>query len=234
MKTLTTVIVDDEYLAVQILREYAKRIPSIVIEATFTRAEEALEFLKTREVNLLFLDVQMPFLTGFELLEKLPVKPMVIFTTARHDYASRAYEFEVLDYLVKPIPPERFEKAVRKAIEFAGYLESQSQKSQYKDHIMIRSDHRMVKVELGSLSYFEGWGEYVKVHTNMKTFVTLATLKNFEDEIPSGQFIRIHKSYLVSVSRIVSFTAQEIELEGNIRLPIGRAFKQDVLHLLRK
>lgn len=234
MKTLTTVIVDDEYLAVQILREHAKQVPSIVVEATFTNAEEALEFLRTCEVDLLFLDIEMPFLTGFQMLERLPVKPMVIFTTARHDYASRAYEFEVLDYLVKPIPPERFEKAVRKAIEFADYLGSKTEKSQPKDHIMIRSDHRMVKVELDSLSYFEGWGEYVKVHTDMKTYVTLATLKNLEDEIPSGRFIRIHKSYLVSVPKILSFTAQVIELKGNVRLPIGRAFKQDVLTLLRK
>ena len=227
--SLRCVIVDDEYLAIRVIQEYCSRTDSLKVESTFTNPPQALDFLQNNTIDLLFLDIQMPYLNGFELLKKLPSPPMVIFTTARHDYAVQAFELDVLDYLVKPVPYERFEKAVRKAAEYHDYKTSRTQSHKEASCLMVRSDYRIIKIMTEDIFYIEGMSEYVKIFTKEKMHITLAALRDLLDDLPPDQFVRIHKSYIVSVTGIASFNHKEVKMKSNTLLPIGRVYKEQFL-----
>ena len=217
------VIIDDEYLAIKVLEQYAERIEGLTVVKTFKDPTEALTYLQQHDTDLLLLDIQMPYLTGFDLLQKLEHPPMVIFTTARHDYAIEAFELDTLDYLVKPIAFARFEKAIARAVEYQEYL-------RYKDtspvaYIMIRADHRINKIMLPEIMYLEGLSEYVKVHTEDKLYITHGALKDLLEKLPATDFVRIHKSYIVSKQHIASFNKQAVQMKNGKELPVGRAYK---------
>jgi len=219
------VIIDDEYLAIKVLEQYATHIDGLTVVKTFKDPTEALTYLQQYEVDLLLLDIQMPHLTGFDLLKKLAHPPMVIFTTARHDYAIQAFELDVLDYLVKPIAFSRFEKAVARAAEYQEYL-------RFKDpspaaYIMVRADYRVNKIMLHEIAYLEGLGEYVKIHTEGKLYITHGTLKDLLEKLPASDFVRIHKSYIISKKHIASFSKQAVQMNNGKELPVGRSFKDD-------
>ncbi|MEO7992736.1 MAG: response regulator, partial [Chryseolinea sp.] len=148
---LSCIIIDDEYLAIKVLEEYSSKIDELSILKTFTDPKEALLFLQQTKVDLLFLDIQMPYLDGFELLKQLPSPPLIIFTTARHDFAVKAFELDVLDYLVKPISSERFEKAVGKADEYLQLLAGR--KSEKKNYIMVRADYQITKISVEDILF---------------------------------------------------------------------------------
>lgn len=229
---LTCVIVDDEYLAIKVLEEYSVKTIGLSIEKTFTNPQEALDYLATHLVDLLFLDIQMPRLSGFELLKKLQKPPVVIFTTARHDYAVQAFDLDVLDYLVKPIPLERFQKAVKKASEYLQFKKAILQKSENSERfLMIKADYRIHKIMTDEINYIEGLSEYVKIHTTEKTFVPLISLKELLNQLPVNQFVRIHKSYIVSIAYIASYNHHEVQMKNGETLTIGRFYK---LGFLRK
>ena len=226
---MTAVIIDDEYLAIKVLEEYALQMEQLSVEKTFTRPEEALEYLKENRVDVILLDIQMPRLNGFELLGKIADPPLVIFTTARHDYAVQAFELDVLDYLVKPISFDRFQKAIARAEEYLSFLQGTPGKSNF---LMIRADHRIHKVMTEDIEYIEGLGEYVKLFTVEKMLITYAAMKDLVAQLPPNDFIRIHKSYIVSVSKVASFTRQTVTMRNNKELPIGRLYKQNVMEVL--
>lgn len=231
---MTGIIVDDEYLAIKVLEEYAGRIEAIGILKTFKDPRQALAYLQQNSVDLMFLDIQMPFLSGFEVLRELSSPPMVVFTTARHEFAVQAFELEVLDYLVKPISFSRFEKAVARAVEYLAYKKHQhSKSSEGKDYIMIRSDYRIHKIMVQNIQYIEGLGEYVKIYTPEKMFVTLAALKNLVAELPTDRFLRIHKSFIVSKAHVLSYTHQSVRLVNAKELPLGRAYKDQFIAAMR-
>lgn len=231
---MTGIIVDDEYLAIKVLEEYAGRIEAIGILKTFKDPRQALAYLQQNSVDLMFLDIQMPFLSGFEVLRELSSPPMVVFTTARHEFAVQAFELEVLDYLVKPISFSRFEKAVARAVEYLAYKKHQhSKSSEGKDYIMIRSDYRIHKIMVQNIQYIEGLGEYVKIYTPEKMFVTLAALKNLVAELPTDRFLRIHKSFIVSKGHVLSYTHQSVRLVNAKELPLGRAYKDQFIAAMR-
>jgi len=230
---LSCVIVDDEYLAIRVLEEYARQKGDLTIKATFIKSQEALEFLQSNKVDLLFLDIQMPQLDGFELLKQLPEPPMVIFTTARHDYAVKAFELEVLDYLVKPIPFDRFEKALKRAEEYSQFKNAVIINEKPVDYLMIKADYRIHKIQLDQIEYIEGLGEYIKIHTPEKIYITLLALKDLIEHLPSEQFIRIHKSYIIPVSRILSYSRNEVKLIKGKDLPVGRAYKDAFIERLK-
>lgn len=231
---MTGIIVDDEYLAIKVLEEYAGRIEAIGILKTFKDPRQALAYLQQNSVDLMFLDIQMPFLSGFEVLRELSSPPMVVFTTARHEFAVQAFELEVLDYLVKPISFSRFEKAVARAVEYLAYKKHQhSKSSEGKDYIMIRSDYRIHKIMVQNIQYIEGLGEYVKIYTPEKMFVTLAALKNLVAELPIDRFLRIHKSFIVSKGHVLSYTHQSVRLVNAKELPLGRAYKDQFIAAMR-
>lgn len=228
--SLTCVIVDDEYLAIKILQEYALKIEGLKVEIAFTRPEEALDYLTSHPIELLFLDIQMPKLNGFELLKKLPAPPMVVFTTARHDYAVQAFDLDVLDYLVKPISFERFEKAVKKAEEYSQFKKLRTQrKDSPQNYLMVKADYRIHKIITEQIEFIEGLSEYVKIHTPEKTFIPLVALKELMDQLPANQFVRIHKSYIVSLAHIASYNHRTLQLKNGKTLPIGRSYKSSFL-----
>lgn len=232
---LKSIIVDDEYLAIKVLEEYASKMDDLQIEKTFTDSREALQFIRSTPVDLLLLDIQMPYLTGFELIRKIEPAPLIIFTTARHDFAVQAYELDVLDYLVKPIAFDRFKKAIEKAKEYIHYKKNrQATGKDKRNFIMIKADYRVIKLMHDSIEYIEGLGEYVKIHTNEKTFTTLMALKDLEDELPASDFIRIHKSYIVPVNRVSDFNSQFVRLVKGNELPIGRAYKNAFMEKMGK
>lgn len=232
--TITCIIVDDEYLAINVLSAYASTIPGLQVIKTFTDSRAAAVFIQQQPVDLLLLDIQMPYLTGFDLVKTLPPDTMVIFTTARHDYAVQAYELDVLDYLVKPIARERFEKAIQKAFEYRQYRKVWTeQKNVGRNFLMIKADYRIIKLLFDDIAYIEGLSEYVKIYAGEKTHTTLAALKSLESELPADKFIRIHKSYIVALSAIDQFNSRTIQLHNGKELPVGRSYKEQFMQRMK-
>lgn len=222
---LRVIIIDDEYLAIRILEEYCSRFPFITVLHSFKDPVPAIRFLEENPVDLVFLDIQMPRISGMELAARLSTdiaakRPRFIFTTARHDFAVKAFELEALDYLVKPVSFERFEIAIRKAEESSQHF------------LLLKNGHRTIRLAYEEIVYIEGLNEYVKVHTPDKKIVTLAALKDLEAKLPRNKFVRIHKSYIVSLSFVRSWTASEVEMTEGPRLPLGRVYKDNFFGLL--
>jgi len=228
--SISCIIVDDEYLAVKVLEEYASSMPALQVIKTFTDSRAAVDFIQQQPVDLILLDIQMPYVNGFDLVKAVPPHTMVIFTTARHDYAVQAYELDVLDYLVKPIARERFDKAIQKALEYRQYRKVWTEQQQAaRNFLMIKADYRIVKLLFEEIEYIEGLSEYVKIYSREKTYTTLAALKSLEGELPAGKFIRIHKSYIVALAAIDQFTSKAIQLHNGKELPVGRSYKDNFM-----
>jgi len=227
---LSCVIVDDEYLAIKVLEDYISRTESLQLVRAFKLPKEALDFLKSNQVDLLFLDIQMPDMDGFSLLEKLDSPPLIIFTTARPDYAVKAYELNVLDYLVKPISPSRFQLAAQKAVEFSSYkILAERHIKPDIDYLMIHADYQVNKIRHQDILFIEGLGEYVRIHCISKVYITLLSLKSLQELLPGNLFLRVHKSFIVQKKCIVSYNHQQIQLNNGKKIPIGRIYKQTLL-----
>jgi two-component system, LytTR family, response regulator len=221
--TLTCVIVEDEPLARSLIIDYVKKVPSLELVAACAGPIEAIEVLKSQPVDLLFLDIQMPELTGIGLLKALPKKPMVVFTTAYSEYALEGYELDVVDYLLKPITFERFLRAVNKAharISGEGKVELTSD-----DFIFVKDGTKLVKIMLNDILYIEGLKDYVTIFTKTQKIVSLQRLKTMEEQLPSSLFVRIHNSYIVSLRAITSVHKSEVEI-GTAFLPVGETFRK--------
>ena len=236
---LRCVIIDDEYLAIRILEDYCARFPFIRVLQSFKDPLAAIAFLEENAVDLVFLDIQMPQLSGMELAARLATmgtrqpggtpdptadrairRPRFVFTTARHDFAVKAFELDALDYLVKPVSFQRFEMTIRKAEEAV------------QDFLLLKNGHRTIRLAYEDIVFIEGLNEYIKVHTSGRKIVTLATLKDLEARLPRNRFLRIHKSYIVSLAFVRSWTASEVEMTEGLRLPVGRVYKDNFLDLL--
>lgn len=230
---INCLIVDDEPLAIEILQAYVDRIDSIHLVDTCTNALKAFEIVKKQPIDLIFLDIQMPGLTGIEFLKALKPAPQVIFTTAYRDYAVESYELSVVDYLVKPIAFDRFMMAVNKVVEDLPVPVSVSEtSSDDSPYLFLKSDRKMVKVYLKDITYIEGLKDYVRVKTtDGKEIVSLQKISYLEEKLPSDCFLRIHKSYLVSKKRIDAFSASQVEI-GEVSIPIGRSYKQEIMQVL--
>ena len=192
---------------------------------------EAMDILKSEHIDIMFLDIQMPELTGVEFVKTLQQKPAIIFTTAYSEYALEGYELDVTDYLVKPFPLDRFIKAVNKAIEFidlksnAGKIDQDNMESNY---ILLHADHKIYKVILDDIQYIEGLKEYVSYFTKEKRIIVLQSLKSIEESLPSNRFIRVHRSYIVPINRIKTLDGNQVQI-GDKLIPIGRSYKDEVL-----
>jgi DNA-binding LytR/AlgR family response regulator len=233
---LNCIIVDDEYLARNYLRDYVHKIPQLELLGDFNSPLKAMEVIKTGEVDLLFLDIQMPDITGIEFLKTMDRAPHVVLTTAYEEYALEGYELNVVDYLLKPFSFERFLKAVNKVQELeeknrkalASEPGQVMQKPQLKeDHLIIRADRKLYKVNYEDLVYIEGQKAYVTFHTKKKNITALASLKELEEQLPSSHFIRIHKSYIVSIHEIESLEGNLVGIGGQ-RLPVSKSYRPAV------
>ncbi len=226
------IIVDDEPLAVDIITSFVEKVPHLELCASTNNALEAIELIAKHNADLIFLDIQMPNLSGIELVKTLNNPPLIIFTTAYSNYALDGFELNAVDYLLKPIPFDRFIKAVNKAMELFRLRAATSNQIVQKetkpepDFIMVKADYSMVRVGLDQILYIEGLKDYLKiVLANGKPILTLNSLKNYEERLPQSQFIRVHRSYIVAVNKIESIQKHRIVI-GKDRIPIGDNFKE--------
>lgn len=218
--TLKCAVVDDSSLQRMAICKLVNDHPNLVLVGEFSNAIETKNGLSELAVDLIFLDVEMPILSGFDLLDDLRTKPQIIFITGKTQYAYKAFNYEALDYIHKPVTRERFKKAVNKALSHHK-LRNDSNANEDDRFIFVKSNLKKRKVILGTLKYIEALGDYVKFVTNTDTFVVLATMKSFEDELPSNSFLRIHKSYIVNLDRVERYNSREVEIEGE-KIPLSR------------
>ncbi|MCT4674180.1 MAG: LytR/AlgR family response regulator transcription factor [Prolixibacteraceae bacterium] len=229
-------IVDDEDLAIDVIEEYIHRIDYLQLEGKCKSAVEALSVLNSKSIDLLFLDIQMPGLTGIQLLRNLSNPPSVIFTTAYSEFALESYELEALDYLIKPIPFDRFIRAINRYFKLKQHHfhipEKKETSSSEEPFIFVKSEKRMVKVFLNKIVYIESLRNYVSIYLeNGQEVVTPNTISNIEEKLPEMNFLRIHRSYIVAIRKIDSYCSANIEI-GSKLLPIGRNYKGMVMDVL--
>ncbi|MBK8704286.1 MAG: response regulator transcription factor [Saprospiraceae bacterium] len=231
---IRTLLVDDEYLALNLLEEFLKHLPDIEVVGKAKSAMAALDILHRTPVDLLFLDIQMPTLSGVNMLKTLQHPPVVVFTTAYADYAVQAFDLNAVDYLLKPFSFERFLQAVNKAKEHIRQSATGSrQLEDERDTLVIKVDGKLVKLHLADILFVEGLKEYVRfVCTNGK-YVTLESLKNLEETLPAHAFVRVHKSYIVACNKVQSLLGNMLEI-GSHRIPISREKKDEVVQLIFK
>lgn len=232
---ISCLIVDDEPLASDIIEEYLSRIDGYEVVAKCNTALQAFSILSQKKIDLMFLDIQMPKLTGIEFLKSLRNPPKVIFTTAYSEYALEGYELDVVDYLLKPIPFERFVKAVNKAIArlqlrsvgtgtpAAGEAENSSDQLS----LTVKADKRIYKIPLSSIIYIEGMGDYVTVYSAKGKIIAHDTMKRLEEELRRPDFIRVHKSYIISAQWVDYVEGNSIKV-GDTMIPIGKSYRDEV------
>jgi len=230
---LQCLIVDDEPPARSVIRRYIEQVPTLELAGECGNALQALAFLQQHTVDLLFLDIRMPQISGTDFLKTLKNPPPVIFTTAYTEYALEGYELSVLDYLVKPVSFDRFLKAVNKANGMAPVKKETPlpDNKRTDPFVYFRVDRKMVKVMLQDILYIESMKDYVKVATTVGTIITKQSISSVEVMLPEKDFIRTHRSYIVSLGRIRSFTSDLIEMEKT-EIPIGKLYKNAVLKAL--
>ncbi len=230
-------IVDDEPPAREILQRYIAEVPTLQLIGECSNAIQAMSFLQQKEVDLVFLDIRMPQLNGNDLLKILKNPPKVIFTTAYAEYALEGYDLDVVDYLMKPIKFDRFLKGVNKAFELNNHkpsAELPAQQEEIKNEtsfVYFRVDRKMVKVMLGDIFYIESMKDYIKVVTTNGTLITKQSITSVEAMLPQNRFIRTHRSFIISLNKIKSFTTELIEIDKT-EIPIGKLFRAGVLKVL--
>lgn len=231
--TVKCLLVDDEPLALRVLENHIKKIPWLEIAATCQNPLEAFGILKNQKIDLLFLDIQMPELSGLDLLRTLPHPPQVIFTTAYRQFAADAYDLDGMDYLVKPIGFPRFMKAVNKFLDRTteGKVIIKTPEGSERRSFFIKKDNAMVRIFIDEILYFESLKDYLQIFLKERKFIYKARISDMEEELRDDQFLRIHKSFLVNMEKIQSISPTEISIEG-IKLPIGRTYKNLVLKKL--
>ncbi len=222
---IKAIAIDDEPLALKLIQAYCAKKDFITLQKTFTRPTEALEHLKSNPTDLVFVDIQMPAMSGISLVKSLPKNIMVIFTTAFSSYAVESYELNAIDYLLKPINFPRFEKAVIKAKEFYQYtLKSGHTEDNY---IFIRADYSLIKLYLTDILYIEGLADYLKIFvSNRKTIVARMTMKDMLDKLPDSDFVRVHRSFIVPFHRILSVRNNTIYLPER-EVSIGKTYVEE-------
>lgn len=219
-------IIDDEPVARDILRKYINDTPSLVLSGECESALAALEFLKESSVDLLFLDVNMPRLSGISFLKSISDPPKVILTTAYSEYALEGFELDVVDYLLKPFSFERFLKAVNKV--------SLKESNAGKDPaIVIKADGKTYRIQTNDILFVESMGDYLTLHTTDQKLTFYKTMKSFAEELPSASFIRVHKSYLIALNKIDYLEGNLIFIHGH-EIPIGNAYKEEFLNQFGK
>ena len=226
---LKCAVVDDSTLQRLSIVKLIQNHPSLTLVAQYTNAVEAKAGLLANEIDLAFLDIEMPVLSGFDLLDDLTHKPQIIFVTGKTKYAFKAFDYDAVDYLRKPIAKDRFLNAVHKAI--VNHKLKNEEGFYDEDFIFVKSNLKKRKVFLSELRYIEALGDYVKMVTEHDSLVVLSTMKAFENLLPEGRFLRIHKSYIVNVEKVERYNSKQIELD-NQQLPLSRNRKADLIEAL--
>jgi len=235
---IKAIIVDDEPLALDVLETYVEQMPEIELVQRCENAFEANEALKNNDIDLMFLDIQMPQLTGIEFIKSLSNPPCVIFTTAYPDYAVEGFELDAIDYLLKPISLERFMKAVNKVSEKIATRQQQDSSSAVDDdgdYFFVKADKKLVKVDFDDIIYIEGLKDYVIIRQEEGRVITLQTMKSLESRLPSTHFKRIHRSYIANINKIRAVVGNMLEVieKGQTKhIPIGKNYREDLLKII--
>jgi two-component system LytT family response regulator len=222
---LKCVAIDDEPLALEIIKKYVSDYPSLKLVNTFDDAVSGAEYLKRNKIDILFIDIDMPDITGVDLVRSLQEKPMIIFTTAYKNFAFEGFELEAVDYLLKPINNSRFNAAIQKAIDY--YQFKNTSHTEAEDFLFVHSEYRVIKISIRDIEYIESMQDYIKIYliNTEKPVLTLMPLKSVIEKLPANQFIRIHRSYVVARVQIRSIYNRKIKL-SKIELPVGTNYTE--------
>ena len=231
MKRYKCYIVDDEPLAIKVIEQHLGKFPQFEICGTSTEPILALAQVKSRQPDLLFLDIQMPDLTGLDFISIMQNKPEVVITTAFREYAVEGFALNVLDYLVKPIPFTRFAKTIDRFLDTKHGTPTAT--SERGSTILIKADRKTVRLGLSEILYIEGVKDYIKIVLSDQTILTKVSIGNFMKQLPGNDFLRVHKSFIVARDKITAFTAKDVEIDRK-EIPIGRMYKENALKTLQQ
>ena len=231
---MNCIALDDEPLALDIIEAYVKKHPELNLIARCNNADEASKVLNSQHIDLMFLDIQMPGVTGLNFVRSLKNKPLFMFTTAYSEYAIDGFELDAIDYLLKPIAYDRLEKAIEKAKEYytiknnSGLTESDLE----NDFIFVKANQQLIKLAYGEILYVEAFADYVKIFLNDRKIVTLQTMKKMGAKLPSDIFSRVHRSFIVNRKAVQSFSTTVCEVNGE-KIPVGKNYKNDFIKLMK-
>lgn len=235
-RSIACLIVDDEPLAREVIETHMKQVPQLDLLASCQHAMEAFELIAKQPIDLVFLDIQMPVLTGLEFVRHLPQPPAIIFTTAYRDYAVESYELDVVDYLLKPISFPRFFKAVNKFMstrkEHSPVLQQLPKASSGSKALFVNVNKKQIKISLDEVFYIESLKDYIRIHMQTSTVMTKEKISVFAQKLPE-HFLRIHRSYIVNTQHLTAFTAQDVEIK-DLELPIGGSYRKEVEAFFKK
>lgn len=233
-KSVSCIIIDDELVAREIIASHLSKIDNIEVVALCKNAIEAFNCIRNNTVDLVFLDINMPEISGISFAKSINKNIKIIFTTAYRDYALEGFNLQAVDYLLKPISFTRLLQAVNRYFEVTTHSEQKEiNHIDTSDFIFVRSDRKMIKVDFDTIIYIESFSDYIKIHTENAVIVTRETISAIEAKLPKHRFLRIHRSYIICISKIQSFT-NEIITVNRLALPISRSYKKDVLKHLEK
>lgn len=226
------IAIDDEPLALEVIKAHLQQIQGVELIATFNNPVEAYDIIKSEGVELIFLDIEMPLLSGIDFLKTLSNPPKVIFTTAYRNYAIESYELDVVDYLLKPISFTRFFKAVNKYRNLTNsvFVTSEILTDDKADHLYVNANKKFVKVIFEEILYVESMKDYLRIYLTNGQVITKDTISNFEEKL-SDNFLRIHRSFIVNKTKVTAFTKADVEI-GEIEIPIGASYKETVIEAL--
>ena len=233
-QSISCMIIDDESVARDIIEAHVSKLPNITIVGSFSNAIDALNCLRDHVIDLVFLDINMPEISGISFAKAINKNTKIIFTTAYRDYAVEGFELQAVDYLLKPISFDRLLKAVNTYFDIHYSADHKELNiSEHHEFMFVRADRRMVKMDFDSIVYIESYSDYLKIHLVNEIIVTRETISAIEAKLPSNKFLRIHRSYIIALKNITSFTHEEIVI-NNKSLSISRSYKKDVLNVLEK
>ncbi len=230
MSNITCIVIEDEPLAVKVLADYIHQVPFLELQGTFKDAILATDFLRNNHTDLIFLDIHLPKLKGMAFLKTLSHPPAVIITTAYHQYAVEGFEMNVTDYLLKPFEFERFLVAVTKVKTGESEKQKTNESQAIKDHLFLNVQKKKVKILFSEIIYIESQREYIKIVTTKKEFISKMATHDIEQILPPGLFKRIHRSYIISLGKIDSYSAEMVEVNG-ISIPVGRGYREIIDNL---
>jgi two-component system, LytTR family, response regulator len=227
---LNTIVVDDSSIQRITIAKLISEHSNLRLGGDFSNALEAKSYITNNHVDLIFLDIEMPHITGFDLLDGLKIKPLIVFITSKADYAVKAFEYSALDFLQKPIKKERFLVSVKKALEMHQLKHDQIH-DDHGPHLIIKSNLKKIKVYTSHIKWVEAFGDYIKVVTYEDTFLVLSTMKAFESELPKDNFLRIHKSYIINLDKVERFNSKQVEIDSE-KIPLSRNKKEEIITIL--
>ena len=230
-KRLNCLVVDDEPFSIEIIRNYIEKIPGLLFKAKCGNAIDALRFIQEHSVDIVFLDINMPEVTGIQMVKSMADPPLIVFVTAYPEYAINGFDLDAVDYLLKPFSFDRFMKAVEKVYSRIGV--EQLENDVPDGFIMVRADKRDYKLKLADILFIQSKGDYLKIVTSGRSYLIHETMQNIMGVLPENQFVRIHKSYIVSVHKIKYIEGNKLFLE-TIAIPIGKVYRDDLLNVLSK